>query len=851
MISVRHIALLTLLFAFSLGKLMSQRPQISSGHAHTLYLCPEGDIYSWGDNQYGQLGWGEIGESYSSIGKISSLQNITKAVAALGLYSFAIRKDSSLWAWGQNNFGQLGNDDYCGDPASESCIQNILPLRVEGGETGDKYLQNVVNAAGGLTHSYALLSSGEVVSWGDNSSGELGNGNKTDYRNPRYVRTSTSNRLVHIKQIAAGAYFGIALDSSGRVWAWGDNEKYKLGIGTSGNKSFATPVVNINGYQLSSIVKIAAGQNHALFLDASGMVYATGLYQGIAVGVNPVRYAQLVAGGATGAPLLNHIVDISAGMVHSLALQQLPSGARYLLSWGYNKFYRPIDRQGGQLGLGSSLDTNRQAPAYALLNSNDTARNVIWMQAGSANSFAYIYDPGSGQSFLYGCGSNTYYQLGFNDGFNYYRLTPLSLPDCRYNCSIAYLGKDVQYCQPFQVTLRSGSVSDQNSYRWYRNDTLLNDTTSSIKTSKSGSYVVKIDRRTYHCATSTDTVSVETKAVPFRIFNRSFCGDTLLLSAWGTGHFAWWNAAEYGKQLSSTYTLRCAVRDAYVAREDSVVVWLQSESCQRLPVGVRRRCQCEVSPPLLRDTAVCQYSRFIRLAYDSVVWYSNARRDTIVGIGSTDVPLNKQPKTIWGSYFTNTCESDLVPLKIDITPCTMQYQIEGSISPNIAARIYLFDASLPSVAIDSAEVDNAGMFHFISEKGRKTVLAVPYDTSNYKPTWFYRAASAQHANTIQLVANAREVKIALLSQPTNGAIATKAVSFIAPNPATTQTRVTLSSKEQIVRIRLLSQLGQIYSPAFEQQDATVFFNVSQLPIGVYQVLLESESGVQIGRIVRQ
>src|SRR5450759_3831659 len=130
---------------------------------------------------------------------------------------------SSAWAWGYNSSGQLGNGTTTN---SSTPVQVSLPS----GTT-------VTAIAGGGAHSLALTSSGQVLAWGSNSSGQLGNGTTTQSSTPVAVRLPSGSTVT---AIAGGGSHSLALTSTGQVLAWGYNYNGELGNGTITNSS--TPV---------------------------------------------------------------------------------------------------------------------------------------------------------------------------------------------------------------------------------------------------------------------------------------------------------------------------------------------------------------------------------------------------------------------------------------------------------------------------------------------------------------------------------------------------------------------------------------------------------------------------------
>jgi alpha-tubulin suppressor-like RCC1 family protein len=179
---------------------------IAAGGAHSLALRSDGTIWAWGENSRGQLGDGATTNRPIPT-QVSGLTNIT-AIAAGGAHSLAVHSDGTVWAWGFNNHGQLGEG---------SRTNRLAPVQVAG-------LTNITTVAAssslfspaGSDHSLALSSDGTVWAWGFNTAGQLGNGTTTDRHSP--VPLSELSPFI---AIAAGPFRSLALSSNGTVWAWG------------------------------------------------------------------------------------------------------------------------------------------------------------------------------------------------------------------------------------------------------------------------------------------------------------------------------------------------------------------------------------------------------------------------------------------------------------------------------------------------------------------------------------------------------------------------------------------------------------------------------------------------------
>ena len=195
-------------------------------------------------------------------------------------HTVALRYDGTVWAWGYNANGELGNGGTA----------NIYsPIQVLGGATGKQYLEDIIQIAAGSNYTLALRKDGTVWAWGYNGNGELGNGTTTTSRVPVQVQGETAGtELRNIVAITAGYYSSFALRRDGTVYAWGYNNYGQLGISTTGNKYYPTKVTGgASGSQyLEDIIQVESGRFHTAFLKSNGTVFTAGSAQFGQLGFN-------------------------------------------------------------------------------------------------------------------------------------------------------------------------------------------------------------------------------------------------------------------------------------------------------------------------------------------------------------------------------------------------------------------------------------------------------------------------------------------------------------------------------------------------------------------------------------
>ena len=300
---------------------------VSAAGAHVLVIGSDGQLYSWGDNSFGQVGDGTtVNRPTPEV--VTLAPGVTPVSVAAGQnHSLAVGSDGHLYAWGYNGWGQLGDGTTTSVSAPE-------PIALPGGATPRQI-------GAGDNQSFAAASDGRLYGWGFNVNGQLGNGTTANSDTPVAVLLPAG---VSATAVASGLYHSVAIGSDGHTYAWGVNSEGELGDGTGTNSTVPVQVHVPAGVTLTSV---SCGEYHTVAVGSDGHLYAWGY-----------NYYGQLGDGTTEDAFTPEAVPLPggkgklavAGAFFSLGV----AGNGQLFAWGQNSE--------GQLGDGTTNEAPQPEP---------------------------------------------------------------------------------------------------------------------------------------------------------------------------------------------------------------------------------------------------------------------------------------------------------------------------------------------------------------------------------------------------------------------------------------------------------------------------------------------------------
>jgi len=273
--------------------------QVACGQYHTAVIKTDGTLWTWGYNKYGQLG------DNTSVNKSSPVTTVAggtnwKQVAGGYRHTVAIKTDGTLWSWGYTGLGQLGDN---------TTVNKSSPVTTVAGGTNWKQV------SGGTYHTAAIKTDGTLWTWGYNGYGQLGDNTTVDKSSPVTTVAGGTNW----KQVGGVIYHTAAIKTDGTLWTWGYNFYGGLGDNTTVSKS--SPVTTVAGG--TNWKQVAGGYAHTAAIKTDGTLWSCGYNISGQLGdnttVNKSSPVTTVAGGT-------NWKQVACGYIHTAAITDLTIG---------------------------------------------------------------------------------------------------------------------------------------------------------------------------------------------------------------------------------------------------------------------------------------------------------------------------------------------------------------------------------------------------------------------------------------------------------------------------------------------------------------------------------------------
>jgi alpha-tubulin suppressor-like RCC1 family protein len=347
--------------------------QIAAGGSFSLALRDDSTVWAWGNNFYGQLGCGNIEESTSPVQVL--LPNGIIQIAAGPNHGLALRYDGTVWSWGENSFGQLGDGTNVSNriPAQIKSLDGIIAVSAG----GEYYSINMYNDPNSSTvygmgtgqyysPSFTRTSGFSIALKNDGTVWNWGSNSRcNNAAQAEFWIPGQMNSLTDIIAISAGGFHSLALRSDGTVWAWGDN-----GLAQLGNDSHESNFCDANQVlYLSGIIAISASQDHSIALTKDSTIWTWGDNPQVYNATKKFTYVPKKVED------LNGIISVSAGSNHFMAIDKNAC----VWTWGMNG--------SGQLGNGDKQKTQYH-PNHPKKYKVSGLENVGFISAGQLYSLA-------------------------------------------------------------------------------------------------------------------------------------------------------------------------------------------------------------------------------------------------------------------------------------------------------------------------------------------------------------------------------------------------------------------------------------------------------------------------------
>jgi len=463
--------------------------QIAAGINNSCSIGTDNYAYCWGQNTYGQVGNNSpyIAYTPSAIDRSGVLSGKTIKSVSVGLnHSCAIASDNQAYCWGYNNYGQLGNN---------STTQSNVPVAVN--TTGALNGKTIKSISAGWSATCAIASDDQAYCWGYDTYGGLGNNSTTRSLVPVAVDTTGVLSGKTIKSISAGQYFACVTASDDQAYCWGYDNYGQLG-NNSVVQSLVPVAVDTTGLLSGKTVKsISTGYNHTCAIASDDRAYCWGYNPYGGLGNNTSTNSSVpVAVDTTGVLSGKNIKTIAAGYYATCAF----TSDDQVSCWGYNGYGQLGNNSTAQSRVPVAIDTSG-----AISGKTIKSISFNWTHVCAAYDDNHVYCWGGDDFGQLGIGSTSISKVAAAVDSSYTPpailsgLTNTAVSSGYYNaCSLTSGGQ--VYCWGYNTLGQVGNNTTDNSYvpsAVYTAGALSGKTIKSISTGWANNCAIASDDQVY------------------------------------------------------------------------------------------------------------------------------------------------------------------------------------------------------------------------------------------------------------------------------------------------------------------------------------------------------------------
>ncbi|MEL1240966.1 RCC1 domain-containing protein [Flavobacterium flavipallidum] len=664
---------------------------ISAGVNHSVALKSDNTIWAWGSNFNGQLGDGTT-VTKNKPTQINTTNN-WQIVVAGDFHTAAIKNDGTLWAWGDFGYREF---------EVSSSIDKTIPTQIG----TDSNWESV--SAGGY-HTVAIKTDGTLWAWGDNTYGQLGDGTKLNKTIP--IQIGTANNW---KTISAGKYHTIAIKTDGTLWAWGINSAGQLGDDTFTDRYKPTQIGTNNNW------KTISTKNHTVAIKTDGTLWGWGANYygqlGISTNTNKNTPTQI---GST-----NNWQTIAAGDYHTVAIKT--DGT--LWTCGQNYY--------GELGDNTNIDKNVFTPI-------DTMTKCKIATAGNSFTLAIKTD-----NTLFAWGSNNTGKLGDATNTNKKVPTAIACPESltvttsQTNEACTGLGKA-------SITSVTGGTTPY-SYLWSNGAK-----TNTITNLKSGDYSCTIKDADslsvtkYFTITETGQLSLTTSIT--NTCNNSNTGSMTITATGGSGPYQYRIYTDYNISPGYTSGYQTSNKFSNLPAGKYYIELIDNNACMIVNYGPEIK---NITPPPTVNPQSFYINATIadiQINGDNIKWYKN-----LTDVNSLATSTLLETAQYYASQTINGCESartavaitvnlpsEQIPSYVPTNDLIAYYPFNGNANDESS---YKFKSITTNVTLSTDRFNNnnaAYSFNGTNSSIESNISNYPKEIKSYTVTGWFKIGTPQ------------------------------------------------------------------------------------------------------------